>query len=108
MANPDSLHHAGLHHCRIAICTIPDTLFKGTTNRRLLAAVRSVAPEAQVIVTADTATAERDLLADGAAAVLVGPRAAARSVLADVLALLDGRPALSRAGADEPRREVLR
>jgi len=107
MANPDSLHHAGLHHCRIAVCTIPDTLFKGTTNRRLLAAVRSVAPEAQVIVTADTATAERDLLADGAAAVLVAPRAAARSVLADLIALLDGRPPLSRASAEEPRREVL-
>ena len=108
LANPDSLHHAGLHHCRIAVCTIPDTLFKGTTNRRLLATVRSLSPEAQVLVTADTAAAEHDLLADGAAAVLVGPRAGARAVLADVLALLDGRPPLSRAGADEPRREVLR
>ncbi len=108
LANPDSLHHAGLHHVRIAVCTIPDTLFKGTTNRRLLATVRSLAPEAQVIVTADTAAVEHDLLEGGAAAVLVGPRAGARSVLADVLALLEGRPPLSRAGADEPRREVLR
>lgn len=108
LANPDSLHHAGLHHCRIAVCTIPDTLFKGTTNRRLLATVRALSPEAQVLVTADTMAAEQDLLADGAAAVLVGPRAAARAVLADVLALLDGRPPLSRAGADEPRHEVLR
>jgi hypothetical protein len=44
LANPDSLHHAGLHHCRIAVCTIPDTLFKGTTNRRLLATVRVALP----------------------------------------------------------------
>jgi hypothetical protein len=92
IANPDTLHHAGLEHAQVAVCTIPDTLLKGTTNRRLLAHLRRLAPEAKLLMTAETSAGEAALFGDGATAVLVPQRAAGASVLADVLALAEGRP----------------
>lgn len=106
LANPDSLRHAGLADCRVAVCTIPDTLFKGTTNLRLLTVLSGVAPQAKAIVTAENAAVERDLLAAGAAAVLVPQRVAGSAVLSDVLALLDSRPPPSSASS-AARDEVL-
>ncbi|HVG93077.1 MAG TPA: cation:proton antiporter [Planctomycetota bacterium] len=108
LGNPDTLHHMGLEHANVAVITVPDTLLKGTTNRRILGHVRHIAPQARVIATAETAAGEAALLADGAAAVLVAPRAAGVSVLADVLALHDGRPAPSAESAVSVRDEVLR
>lgn len=107
LAHPDSLQHAGIAGCKVAVCTIPDTLFKGTTNRRLLSVVKGLSPDAKVVVTAETAALERDLLAAGAAAILVPQRAAGASGLADVLALLEGRPPPSSAASAESRDEVL-
>jgi hypothetical protein len=108
LGNPDTLHHVGLEHAKVAVCTVPDTLLKGTTNRRLLGHLRRIAPEARVIATAETAAGEAALIADGAAAVLVPPRAAGAGVLADVLALHEGLPPPSAAGAAGGRDEVLR
>jgi hypothetical protein len=107
LGNPDTLHHVGLQHARVAVCTIPDTLLKGTTNRRILGHVRHIAPDARLVGTAETAAVEQALLADGAAAVLVPQRAAGASVLDDVLALVEGRAPPSTAAASEPRCEVL-
>ncbi|MCC7137229.1 MAG: cation:proton antiporter [Planctomycetes bacterium] len=108
LGSPDTLQHAGLGGAKVAICTVPDTLLKGTSNRRVLAAVRHLCPGAATVGTAESRDVEHDLRADGAAAVLVPPRAAGASVLRDVLALLDGRPAPSGDEADGRRPEVLR
>lgn len=107
IGNPDTLHHVGLDHAKVAVCTIPDTLLKGTTNRRILGHVRRIAPEARLVGTAETAAVEQALLADGAAAVLVPQRAAGAAALEEVLALLEGRPAPSAEAADRIRNEVL-
>ena len=108
LSSPDTLRHVGIGGAKVAVCTIPDTLLKRTTNRRLLAAVRDLCPGAATVGTAETRDTERDLLADGAAAVIVPPRAAAASVLSDVLALLEGRPVPGRDAGDTRRPEVLR
>jgi hypothetical protein len=107
LANPDTLHHVGLEGAEVIVCTIPDTLFKGTNNLRLLANVRGLCPGAKVVATAETAAVEQALLAAGAAAVLVPQRAAGASALSDVLALLDGRRPPSAAASDVLRPEVL-
>lgn len=100
LGNPDTLHHAGIEGAKVALCTVPDTLLKGTSNRRILGHLRHLCPEARLVGTAETAAVEQALLDDGAAAVLVPYRAAGRSAFADVLAMLEGRAAPS---ADGPR-----
>jgi Kef-type K+ transport system membrane component KefB len=107
IASPDSLHHAGLHGAKVVVCTIPDTLFKGTTNLRLLGHVRKQVPDAKVVVTAETLAAEKALYEAGAAGVLVPARAAGTAVLSDVIALLEAKPPPSAAGHGTPRGEVL-
>jgi len=52
LSNPDSLHHLGIEHAAVVVCTIPDDLLKGTTNRKLVRAVRAVAPNATILVEA--------------------------------------------------------
>jgi Kef-type K+ transport system membrane component KefB len=107
LGSPDTLAHAGIAGCEVAVCTIPDTLLKGTTNLKILAHVRRLAPSARVVMTAETAAAEQALLASGAHAVVVPPRAAGAAALDDVLALLEGNTPPSRARSEEIRGEVL-
>jgi Kef-type K+ transport system membrane component KefB len=107
LAHPDTLAHAGVGEADVAVCTVPDTLLKGTTNLRILAHVRRLAPNARIATTAETTAAEQALLASGAAAVLVPPRAAGTSAVEDVVALLEGLVPPSRARSEEVRGEVL-
>jgi Kef-type K+ transport system membrane component KefB len=106
LGNPDTLHHAGIHGAKVVVCTIPDTLLKGTSNARLVAHVRTLCPDARILATAESPAAEKALREAGVAAVLVPQRAAASSTLADVVALLEDRPPPS--GIDlGPRQEIL-
>ncbi len=108
LASPDTLLHTGLEGAEVVVCSIPDSLFRGTNNRRLLAQLRTLCPDARVIVTAESRAVEEVLRREGAAAVHVAARGAADSLRADVEALLEGRPAPSEADASAPRDEVLR
>ncbi len=54
IASLDTLHHAAIHSARVIASTITDSVLKGTTNLRLLSLARKMAPEAAVIVSADT------------------------------------------------------
>lgn len=49
LGNTETLHHIGLGQARIVICTIPDDLLRGTSNRELVLAVREMNPEAIII-----------------------------------------------------------
>ena len=71
IANPETLQHAGIGRAAIVVSTISDWFLKGTDNRRLLRQARSLAPQAQIIVTADTLAAAEGLYADGADYVLL-------------------------------------
>jgi voltage-gated potassium channel Kch len=49
LANPESLHHLGLGHAKVIVCTIPDDLLRGIDNRSLVHVVREISPNAVII-----------------------------------------------------------
>jgi Kef-type K+ transport system membrane component KefB/voltage-gated potassium channel Kch len=90
ISHADTLHHANVHSATVVISTIPDAILKGTTNERLLRQLRSVAPHAKTIVTAEVFSAAKGLYAQGASFVFI-PRLMSVRELADiVLAALEG------------------
>ena len=70
LSSPDTLHHLGLHHAGVVICTIPDSLLKGTSNAALVEAICALAPEAVIVATAETGEQAQRLRDLGAAEVL--------------------------------------
>jgi hypothetical protein len=62
----DVLQHAGVPHAEIIVCSLPDTVLKGTSNRRLLQHLRELNPTAQIIVHAEKLADIPELYAAGA------------------------------------------
>lgn len=62
----DSLVHAGVPHAEIIVCSLPDTLLKGTNNRKLLRQLRELNPTARIIIHAELLSEIPGLYADGA------------------------------------------
>lgn len=52
LANVATLHHSGVDRADVVICTIPDDLLKGVSNRNLVSAVRHLHPEGMIIANA--------------------------------------------------------
>jgi len=52
LSNSETLHHIGLNHARIVVCTIPDDLLRGINNRALVRVVRRLNPNAIIIANA--------------------------------------------------------
>ena len=77
IANVETLKHAGIERARIVVSSVSDWLLKGTSNLTLLRIVRSLAPNAQVIATADRLVDAERLYGEGAAYVLIPPALAA-------------------------------
>jgi Kef-type K+ transport system membrane component KefB len=95
IANMATLEHAGIDRAVLVISGISDWFLKGTSNLQLLRATRSLAPNARVIVTADTAEGAQELYVAGADYVMV-PSVLSAEHLASILA--DRSPnALARA-----------
>jgi Kef-type K+ transport system membrane component KefB len=84
LSHTDTLRHLELQHAKVLICTVPDHLFKGITNLKLLRALKEMAPEAQVVVTAETIASAREMYKEGADYVFV-PRLLASQYLADLI-----------------------
>jgi Kef-type K+ transport system membrane component KefB len=84
VSHPDTLHHANIHHADVLVCTLSDAILRGTTNRRLLRALKAMAPAARIIVTTDSLRDAADLYAEGAAFVYV-PRLTNAAELARVI-----------------------
>jgi Kef-type K+ transport system membrane component KefB len=106
----DTLLHAGVEKAEVLICTIPDSLLKGSSNERMVRLLRSLNPDAKIIVTAEVLAQAETLLAAGADYVSVGRLHEARDLLGAVRAATEGllqekRSALRSELAD--RREVL-
>ncbi len=85
ISHTDSLRHAGIEKAEIIVSTIPDHYLKGINNLRILHLVRQINPKAQVVVTAETLAAARELYKAGADYVSV-PRL---DVAADLLPALE-------------------
>lgn len=80
------------------LCTIPDTLLRGTTNMKLVRQLRSLANEAQIAVTAESRSYVDKLLAEGASEVLM-PFVAEGEKIAEMV-VRTSRSAASAASTD--------
>jgi Kef-type K+ transport system membrane component KefB len=90
ISNMQTLHHAGLEHVKIAISSITDDILVGTNNLNLISEIKSLAPQARIIVTAPSNTQAQKLYEAGADYVLRPNRAAAQQLLPVVERLLRG------------------
>jgi Kef-type K+ transport system membrane component KefB len=52
LCSPETLLHAGVDKAKVVACTIPDDVLKGTTNRKIVMAVRQINPGAIIIANA--------------------------------------------------------
>jgi len=84
VAHSETLRHLHLDKATIIISTVPDHLFKGTSNLKLLRTLQELAPQAMHIVTAETIDAARQMYAQGASYVFI-PRIVAAHYLVDVI-----------------------
>jgi Kef-type K+ transport system membrane component KefB len=100
IGNMDTLQHASIHGARLIVCTLTDSVLKGTTNHRLLKQLRRLCPEALVVVASDTLEGALALYSAGADFVFV-PRIHSAHRMAEVL-----RTALEE-GLELVRREDL-
>jgi Kef-type K+ transport system membrane component KefB len=84
VSHMETLHHADIHDAVLVVSTIPDTILKGTDNRRLLKQAQRLCPHATVVVTANRAASALELYEAGADYVFV-PRLHSASQMASVL-----------------------
>lgn len=94
ISNLQTLHHAGLEHAKIAISTITDDILVGTSNLKLISEIRTVAPNARIIVTGTSNSQALELYAAGADFVLRPNVATALQLLPVVERLLQGEEAV--------------
>jgi Kef-type K+ transport system membrane component KefB len=110
ISNVDTLLHAGVGTAQIVVLSVPDSLFKGASNERLVRHVRSLNPSAKIVSTADLLSDVDDLYAAGADYVTVTRLSDAHELFAAIEAadkgLLDDKRAEMDAQLVE-RREVL-
>jgi Kef-type K+ transport system membrane component KefB len=66
----DTLRHAEVHDARVILSTVPDAALRGTSNLRLLQALQTLAPDAAVVVTANSPAHAHELYEAGAAYVI--------------------------------------
>jgi len=110
IGHADTLHHAGIHHAKVLISTIPDSLLKGTSNQRLLRLLNQMAPAASVMVTSETLAEATEMYQQGAGFVLVPRFMGARELRDAVIAAVKGELEDIRRAARaelESRSEVL-
>jgi voltage-gated potassium channel Kch len=86
VSHVEGLTHAGLSEAEIIICSIPNSLLKGTTNEKLVRQIRALTPGAKIIATADVLAETERLYAAGAAYVTVARLAEADELIQVVTA----------------------
>jgi Kef-type K+ transport system membrane component KefB len=84
IAHIDTLHHAGIEHARLIICSITDDILRGTTNLRLMRNVRRLNPSAKVILTSEHIKQATELYEAGADFVYV-PRLHSAAEMAAII-----------------------
>ena len=94
ISNPGTLHHAGIGAAKIVISSISDEILVGTNNLRLIDQMKKIAPEARIIVTAESPLQARTLYNAGADYVYLPNRLAAQHLLTVVERLLRGEQAV--------------
>jgi Kef-type K+ transport system membrane component KefB len=77
ISQTETLRQAGIERATVVVSSISDSYLRGTTNQGLLHLVRSLAPRARFVVTADTLADAERMYGDGAHYVLIPPALAA-------------------------------
>jgi Kef-type K+ transport system membrane component KefB len=85
ISRSDVLEHAGIERAETIICSLPDGVLRGASNRKMLVQLRALNPHARIIVHADRLADVAGLYGDGASYVMT-PRLLEAS---DLLSLLD-------------------
>ena len=112
VSNAETLTHAGVDKAKVILCTIPDDLLKGTSNRQIVATVRRVNPTAVIIANAAGLQESQRLYEAGADYVFVPAIETAQAVARAVESALSGQIAAHRAeteaisGPGDGRKEV--
>jgi len=81
ISHMDTLHHAGIHHVKIVISTIPDSILVGTDNVKIIKHIKEICPHAKIIVTAESSVSALAMYEQGADYVFVPRILAAQNVL---------------------------
>jgi Kef-type K+ transport system membrane component KefB/voltage-gated potassium channel Kch len=100
LCNTETLHHAGVDKARVVVCTIPDDMLKGTSNRKLVADVRHLNPDAVIIANAIELSESRTLYEAGADYVFLQRVETARAVESAVEKALSGEIAEYRSSVE--------
>lgn len=106
----DTLAHAGIGRAEVIVCTISDSLLKGTTNEKLVRQLRELNPAARIIAPADLLADVARLRSAGADYVSVPRLEEASDLCEAVRAAEEGLLADKQAKLEElltQRREVL-
>jgi Kef-type K+ transport system membrane component KefB len=106
----DMLHHMGVEHAEIIICSIPNTLLKGMNNLRLLQVLREMNKEGRIIMHADQFDDVQKLYAAGADYVTVPRLMEAKDLIGVITAARQNLLHDKRAQLDlelSERREVI-
>jgi voltage-gated potassium channel Kch len=89
ISSVDTLKHAHVESAKVVVSSIPDSILRGTTNKRILGLVKRLCPEARVIVTANTLQSALNLYEEGADFVFIPRIHSARHVAQIVFEPLD-------------------
>ncbi|QJE97258.1 cation:proton antiporter [Luteolibacter luteus] len=90
VSRPEVLEHTGIDRAQVIICTLPDGILRGASNRRMLAQLRALNPEAEIIVHAEKLADAEALYAEGASYVIT-PRLLEAGDLLEVLGAIDNK-----------------
>ena len=90
LCNAETLHHAGVDKARVVVCTIPDDVLKGTSNRKIVRDVRHINPAAVIIANAIELSDSKALYDAGADYVFLQRVETARAVESAIEKALSG------------------
>jgi len=113
LSNPDTLHHAGVDRTDVVVSTVSDDLLRGTSNERIVDAVRRLNPTAIIIANAVNLADVDAIQAAGADYVFMSRLDSAAALGEAIKFALNGEIADFRASRDRDhglaaaRREVL-
>lgn len=88
ISHMDTLHHAGIHHVKIVISTIPDHILVGTDNLKIIKHIREICPHARVVVTAESPASALKMYEEGADYVFI-PRILAAKNLIEMVSMIN-------------------
>jgi Kef-type K+ transport system membrane component KefB/voltage-gated potassium channel Kch len=94
ISNPETLHHAGIKGAKVVLSTVSDEILVGTNNSRLIDQIKKIAPEAKIIVTAESSARAATLYRAGADYVYLPNQLAAQHLLPLLERLLIGEPVI--------------